>query len=202
MFRYSFPAVLAVWSAFPAFAETCPASTADAARGIVISYDDGGASRTVLDPATGDTVEIATFADGYAFRSDLALGLVTMRLVDLDTGGAEIADTVGVYAYTPARPESIVPGTQWSARYTYVNAAETIEGSFLLSVWAETGVTIGGCTYRSYPVTTLGRDAEFTFLTQMDYLPDLGISILRGYGEPFSDTAVIQPLTIAIADKP
>lgn len=202
MFRTVFPAVLAVCAAAPAAAETCPATTADAARGIVVSYKDGSTSHTVLDPATGDTVETFRYPDGFAFRNDLVLSLISVRLVDISADGTENAEATSTYTYTPARPESLGPGTQWTASYTFVSATDTIEGSFLLSVGPETSLAIGTCTFRAFPVTTLGRDADFAFLSQIDYLPDLGISLIRGYGELFADAVSVTPLTIAIAEQP
>jgi hypothetical protein len=202
MLRSALSAVLAVCAAVPAHAEPCPATTADAARGIAVSYDDGSTSHTVLDPATGDTVETFRYPDGFAFRNDLVLSLISVRLVDISADGTENPQAVSTYTYTPARPERLEPGTQWTASYRFVSATDAVEGQFLLSVWAETSVTIGGCTFRAFPVTTLGRDAEFAFLSQIDYLPDLGISLIRGYGELFADAVSVTPLTIAIADQP
>lgn len=192
-------ALCAAWPA-PGLAglTICPGTPEESVRGIAVTYDDGSRSVTVLTPETGDTVEVFTYPDGYVLRSELMLALNTTKAVDTDASGAELPDTTFLYSYTPARPETLAPGLQWQADYTMTGPNGQVSGRYTMNVGAETQVAIGGCSYRSWPVTMLSRDPEYSFMVQADYLPELRIAIIRGYGELLGAKLALIPLTIGL----
>jgi hypothetical protein len=197
----TFAACLALaLSAGPALAglTLCPATPQDAAKGLAVDYQDGSTSHTVLDPTTGDTVEVFAYADGYVMKSWLMLGMNTTRSADLDAAGAEIPDTQMVYDYAEPRPAALAPGLVWSSAYVVTGRGERIEGSYTMTVGSETQVKIGTCSYRAWPVTIFAKDPQFSFLVQSDFLPDLAIGLLRGYGEVLKDAVTVTPVSIRV----
>lgn len=195
---FRFAALAALMAAPPAWA-LCPMSRADAAAGVQVTMDD--ASSVVITRAPDDDMvtEDWTYADGFRLRLRAVHGVHAVEFAELDGDGTPVPGTDETTIFAEAVPPEPVAGQVWSttARLMYGpdDGGEVIYNSVAR---AEGTLDIGACSYRRVTVTNrIGSGAEAR-IEELDFLPDLGLAILRvtsgGMGE---DSTRLTPLTIA-----
>jgi hypothetical protein len=179
----------------PAGAETCPATFADAVRGVTVDYADGSRASSRLDMASGMVTEDWVPADGPGVRTVLDHGVHITRIeeivkTDPPTAGA-------IYSYQSPPPPVAEGGQKWEVSYRMSDLfSGQTEGRYQGTVGPAAEVKIGNCSFQAYSVSAVMREPDFVNYLQMDFLPALGISILRGYGPSLTEMTVTTPVGI------
>jgi hypothetical protein len=190
-------ACVATVLAGPALAQDCPQTFADVVRGVTVDYADGARSAFRLDLGSGEVSEDWTPADGTGVRTILGHGLHLLRVedivkVDPPTAGAS-------YAYDSPPPPVEKPGQTWDIGYRMTDIfVGTVEGRYAGTVGPMGEIRIGDCSYKGHGVSLALREPGFTNYLQVDYIPALGLSVLRGYGSSLADIAVATPVAIRV----
>ena len=165
----------------------CPDGPEDAARGIVVTLEPGVILRVTAE--VGGLVESVQSADFTAERYEftslhgiLPIAFTMRRSLEADAYFSGYAITwAGESMPIP------IPGLDWSGdgERQFRNAdgddTESAAIRFEARVTAKSEVMIGNCRYDSLLVETLMDESDATFTTEevIDYLPTLGIAILR-----------------------
>jgi hypothetical protein len=188
--------ILSCALALPTSGEACPDTLAAAANGILITYANGASAELTRDLTSGKVVE--RFYDGAEYRAvnDLDQGIHMLGWTGVDALGAVIQGSQGGYDFKTPLPTGIAPGQEWSVDYQTTGRESNVSGTYVGKVAAEEKLLIGQCTYDVLPVTMSLTEEGFVSLVRADYIPALGLSILRAYGEPAGETTLLTPITI------
>ena len=190
----------------PVALQACPASLTDAVTGIRVTYATGAMSEFTRDAATGQVLELYSENDGYRVRNDLFLGLHLLGWTDLGVADivsdADPAAGRSTYVFASELPPEIAPGVTWSVDYQLEGLGAGLGGTYSGQVGPETLLTIGTCTYASLPVDMYYRDADFTSLARVDYIPSLGFGVQVSWGEPFGQATLLTPTRIETMSGP
>jgi hypothetical protein len=183
-------------------AATCPVSRADAEAGVLVTMDDG--STIVITRGAANTVsEDWTYPDGFRLRLRAVHGVHAIEFGEIDAEGAIVPGTEETTEFAGAMPPEPVPGQVWSTtgRVFYGPKDSREDGgeiTYNSVVRAEGTLQIGACTYAALTVTNRIGDASGARLEEVDFLPDLGVAILRvtagGLGQ---DRTTMTPVSIA-----
>lgn len=164
----------------------CPEGREDAARGIVITLEPGlFLTDRVGQDGMIESVQWADFStermEFEALHGVLPVSFTMRRSLEPDA-------FVNGYAIAwegAAMPEP-VRGMEWrgvGARVFHNDEEETEPGviTYLVQVTGEGEVAIGTCRYAALTVETRMEESDATFTTEevMDYLPALGIALMR-----------------------
>lgn len=195
-------AALAAFLAADPVAAACPASRADAEAGVLVTMDDGS---TVLLTRGDDNVvtEDWTYPDGFRLRLRAVHGVHAIDFGELDGEGALVPGTEETTAFAAPLPPEPVPGQVWSStgRLVYGPKDSPEDGGDITynSVVRGQGVlTIGPCAYAALTVTNRIGDSAGARLEEVDFLPDLGVAILRATaGGMGQDSTRMTPVSIA-----
>ena len=178
---------LAVWlpvlAAGQALAE-CPATREDAAQGIVVSWMDGSKGRIVRSE-DGRVIHTRT-ADGYDWLNEFASihGVYPVSFSDRPVDGT-VEDGPGwLVTYSEEVWPEPVAGLAWTtlAKKAFdFGAGEPFEAVLTVQAGEAGMLAIGSCLYESLTVDASVQDegATFVYRERLDYLPDLGIALLR-----------------------
>ncbi len=191
-----------VLASLPGGAIACPDGAEAARSGIVISYDDGSVS-TYRRGGDGIVTEITLYddpdVDGYVV---VALhGLYVMEEYDLIRGVPDSAthERQSFELALKALPAP-APGLSWTgAARVAIGAEPARPREVSLSVGAAERVSYGGCGYDSWPVVLRHRDADEDYVLGLDYLPSMGIAVLRSFADFGGPADSYTPLSIAPA---
>lgn len=190
--------------AVPLSALACPDGPEAARAGVVVSYDDGSATSYRRD-GDGFVTEITLFAEpeGEGYGVVALHGLYMVEEYDILRGQPDASTRerqrfdLGLKALPlPA------PGLGWSgAAHVAFGPDPEIPREVSLAIGSPERVSYGGCGYESWPVLLRHRDAAEDYMLGLDYLPSLGIAVLRSYAE-FGDTPEsYNPTGIAAATR-
>lgn len=190
-------AALALGLAAPAVA--CPMGEAAARAGVTVTYDDGSVSHfrraadgVVTEEALFDDPEI----DGYRVRA--LYGLYVLEEYDLIGGVADAVtrERLSFAGGLEALPQP-APGLAWQGV-----AEVTMEGlvpfprEVTLRMGAAGTVEYGGCRYARWPAELRHRDEDEAYTLTLDYLPELGIAVLRAFTEADGGSDRFTPVAI------
>jgi hypothetical protein len=194
---FRFAALAAVMAAAPA-AASCPSSRADAEAGVQVTMDDD--SSVVLTRAPDNMVtEDWTYADGYRSRLRAVHGVHAVEFGELDGDSGVVPGTDETTVFAELLPPEPVAGQVWSTTARLMFGTEDGGEIIYNSVARSEGtLVIGDCSYRAVTVMNRIGSGEDARIEELDFLPDLGLSILRvtsgGMGE---DPTRLTPVTIA-----
>jgi hypothetical protein len=178
----------------------CPEGFEASAAGVAVRYDDGAVS-TFRRDRDGVVTEINLFddpdIDGYgviAFH-----GIFVIEEYDLIDGAPDPDNherqrfDVGLKALpAPA------PGLSWTGTaQVVVGNADAFGREVNLSIGAAERVSYGACSYESWPVVLRHRDIGDDYVIGMDYLPLLGIAVMRSFADFGSPADSYTPVDIA-----
>lgn len=164
----------------------CPDGPDDAAQGIVLTLEPGlYVTYKVLPEGMVESVQWADFTT-ERHESVAQHGIVpinfTMRRSD-DPDALVTGRTITWQGDALATP---VAGLEWRGTGTRTFLSDEPgtppgEITFSLRVTGAADVEIGGCRYAALQVETLMEESDATFTTEeiIDYLPSLGIAVLR-----------------------
>lgn len=179
-------------------AATCPAGRADAEAGLQFTMDDGS-SMVITRGADGIVTEDWTYPDGYRERLRAVHGVHAIGFAELDGDSEVVPGTEEVTVFADPFPPEPVQGQVWSTtgrlQFGEEDGGEVRYNSVARG---EGTLVIGPCSYRAVTVTNrIGNGLEAR-VEEVDFLPDLGVAILRvtsgGMGQ---DMVRHTPLTIA-----
>ena len=183
--RLAMACMVAANLAFPALAD-CPGADQAAAAGVIVGFDDGSTSHLRL--LTDGMVEDLTWyeapgGDGYRVRA--LFGLYTVEDVGLEGG---LADEAGREIQTFAEPIGSLPAPAprlaWSGQARVVPGDdEAFDREVSVAVGLPEQVNYGGCRYESLPAAVRHRDDLDDVIMRFDYLPALGVAVLRALGD-------------------
>jgi hypothetical protein len=169
--------------AAPAAAAECPQ---EFGAGLIIVSDDGGTARLIRN-AEGQLEEVVTFEDGGDFRTTSLNGILVTFYAEIDDSGADIADSVERITFDVPLDQmpTIAPGMNWSSQfYNTYSDGETDAGTAFVSVGPELTRSYVECSYTVLPVTVRERfEADADYLMALDYIPALGLAVLRATGD-------------------
>ena len=180
--------IAAVALLLPAAAVACPDAGDMAAGGVEVTLDAGAVAR-LMPAGDGMVVDETVTEDGEGYRITALHGLWVIEEVDIlgglpDPEEAERLEWAGGLDTLPA-PE---PGLAWSG-----TAEVTLDGlppfarEVTVTVGAAETVEYGGCSYESWPARVANSEDIGDYALLYDYLPLLGVAVLRAYefeGEP------------------
>jgi hypothetical protein len=164
----------------------CPAGAEDAAQGIVLTLEPGLFVTYVARPdGTVESVQWADFTtERYEFVAQLGIVPVRFTMRRSDDPDAMVTGHEIVWE-GEAMPLPVV-GLDWQgvgARSFFSDEPGEAPGviTFDVRVTGSGEVEIGGCRYDSLQVETLMTESDATFTTEeiIDYVPDLGLAVLR-----------------------
>ena len=185
----------------PLMAQDCPSTIADVAKGVTVTYADGTISLFKLDVASGNVVEDWTPPGGPAMRNYLDDGLHLTRVHEIAADGQTGTD--GTYRFDSPLPKISGAGQVWEVGYSLSDPGQgEWKGVYSGTVGVEAKLQIGPCSYASFPVTMTMKEPEFTNYVQVDLVPSLGLSILRGYGPSLLEITGVTPVSIALTGQP
>lgn len=196
------PTLAAALGLAPALALACPADFEDSAAGLIVRYEDGVTAHLTRD-SDGMVTEEVRFApdsgDGYRV---LALhGLFMVEDVDIEDG-AELADSMERQSFpggVGALPEP-EPGLVWSGEVTVAVGGEDSTRQVFLGLGSRSEITFGGCEYESWSATLRYSDDAGEEVLGYDYLPALGIALIRSSTDMDGAADLYTPLSISRAD--
>ncbi|MEZ5797518.1 MAG: hypothetical protein R3D63_08705 [Paracoccaceae bacterium] len=196
------PVTLAVVLAgLPAAAQTCPTDVGDLAQGIVVTYEDGATSTFGPGEQPGTLSEIYREAGGVTYRNVLGQGLHLLNLSEIGPDGQYVPDTGFAYVYDAPLPAAVEPLQGWSVPYHTQGAGGEWVGTYSGNAGPEVEIVIGDCRYPGLEVTLMQKDGDFSSMFQIDYLPGLGIGVLRAWGEPFGEVTRLTPVSIMLKEQ-
>jgi hypothetical protein len=181
----------------------CPEGPEAARLGVAVSYEDGTVSTyrrgvdgivnevTLFDSAAGDGYGVVAFHGLYLIEEfDLVGG-------EKDLAGLERQAFPQGLKTLPAP----APGLEWTgAGEVAFGADPAIPREVSLSIGQPERVAYGACTYDSWPALLRHRDASEDYSLGFDYLPALGIAVLRSFAD--ADTPAESYVPVAIAAAP
>lgn len=186
----------------PGSAATCPDGVEATRQGVVVTYDDGTVSSYRRGPdAMVDEVTLfeAGGSDGYGVVS--FHGLYLVEEYDLVDGEKDL-DEVERQSFAAGLKALPVPapGLNWTgaAEVTF-GVAAAIPREISLTIGLPEQVLYGACSYESWPALLRHRDAVEDYRLGFDYLPALGIAVLRSYAEEGAPAESYVPVAIAAA---
>lgn len=176
----------------------CPVAE-DLSRGIRVTFDDGGTQsfRRAGEPGV---VRIAGRAwDGSAYRMEVGQGLYVLTYVYLGADGMpdEASRVSYDYGMAPAELPVPAPGGRFQAVATMTDATGVFAQAISQAAGEVERREIGGCSYDVLPLG-IAYDTVNAYTEGLDYLPELGIALLRwqeGSDIPRHDAA---PVSIAV----
>lgn len=180
----------------------CPESMGDTADGVFVSFSDFYVRYDRM--ADGSVLEQEVYYDdGSGFRVHSLSGAFVLRSWETHFGAiVRNSSEVTTYAVGVENLPTLVPGRDWQGSTVRqhddgTTNVETVD----VSVAPETSVTIGTCTYRSWPleVRTTGDDGG-VFVDRLTYLPSLGFAIYHGGAD--MNEAFSPDMPIAISTEP
>jgi hypothetical protein len=180
----------------------CPATLADADKGILVTYSNGSTAELRRDPDTGTVTELYIESDGFRTLNEIEKGIHLLSWAEADAAGAVVEGTSSTNIFEAAPPDELAPGTNWSVPYRITGALEGARGTYTGQVGVVARLEIGTCGYDILPVTLTLKDQDFTALVRLDYVPALGLSLLRATGELAGETTLLTPISIAAAPQP
>lgn len=190
-------------------AVACPSAPPAPGEVIRVEYASGDALLVALRE---DGLQISDFVEAdfedEIYREVGLHGLHVVEMVLVDEEGAVIDRpefvVFGDAAETLPAPE---PGLTWegTAAGSDMGGDTVWPRRISLAIGAETEVDYGGCTYAAWPVE---RETETDYpegrerlAERLDYLPDLGIAVLRRIEEEGFAPEVLDPETIVLEDR-
>ena len=179
----------------------CPATLADSAAGLKVLWDDGAIS-TIQRREDGVSLETTrTFGEGAEVEYVAAVHGYVTQTIGTGLPGSTRPDGIGTYSYTPDQTALLQPGESRDVTATFSDpfGVETDRQRF--SAGAIGPLTIGPCTYESYPITITYLDLHPAEVDMFDYVPALGTAFFRGAS--YEDGEVIfafRPVQISVMD--
>lgn len=192
---------LAGLAALPVAAR-CPATPADAAAGIDVTYADGSTTRLRIDP-DGLSRSETSYNDGSGL-GDLLIGrhgyLATQLWAVKDgfmmTGATLLRDF-------PAAALAASPVAQGETREltaTSRYAETTFDDRLIVTAGLDATTTIGDCTLRTRQVTVTLATMEPPEVETYLYLPDIGASVHLAISGGTAPPLTLVPISIAVAE--
>jgi hypothetical protein len=190
MTRFLTTALLTL-SAFPAFAQQgCPTGD-DLARGIRISFEDGG-TEVYRSGAPGVQEVTGTEEDGSGFRMEIAQGTHLLSWEGTNGGVADPSSLL-TYDYNGVAPENLPaprPGKSFQTAVTATDSSGPRSEPQNQTYGPLSSIAIGTCTYDMIEVTIAYATTD-NYVEMLRYLPELGIGYLL-WNE--SDSMTRQPI--------
>lgn len=165
----------------------CPEGRADAARGVVFTVEPGLYVTDRLGP--GGMVESVQRADWTDEHQEFVAlyGILPVSFTMRRSAEADAFWTGHAITWEGAAMPEPVPGLEWQGTGSRVfrNAGEPDSAPGVISygvrVTGESEVVIGDCRYATLVVETRMEESDATFITEevMDYLPALGLGVIR-----------------------
>lgn len=180
----------------------CPVNMADTADGVFVSFSDFYVRYDRL--ADGSVLEQEVYYDdGSGFRVHSLSGAFVVRTWQTHFGAiVERSSEVTDYAVGTDNLPTLFPGQSWegSTVRRHDDGTTNVE-TVAVAMDPESQVTIGSCTYQSWPmrVTTTGTDGG-VFIDRLTYLPTLGFAIYHGGADQYE--AFSPDMPIAISTEP
>lgn len=199
MTRRTLPTLAAAACLLPAVALACPDSLEDSEAGVVVRYDDGVIARLSrdADAMVTEDVRYASSDDGY--RTVALHGLFMIEDVDIEDGEA-----VAASQERQSFPEGLelLPdpetGLNWSGTVTVEIAdLDPMERRISLGIGSRGEVMIGNCEYEAWPATLRYEDEGEQTVLGYDFLPALGIAILRSSADIDGEADLYTPVAIS-----
>jgi len=168
-------------------AALCPATPEDAARGVLVSYDDGTTMAIRLRP-DGLQEDIEAYNDGstegYFVLSKA--GIFAIEETPMLGGRPESSGrwTFGYRGGREALPD-IVPGLRWEGQVSQSEDGAP-PATWKMSVVAGRLMTAthAGCTMQVIPVVSRTEDETgFVDFLAYDYIPAANLAVFRSYSE-------------------
>ncbi|QPH53744.1 hypothetical protein [Pontivivens ytuae] len=214
------PAFVAALIAAPAAAQDpaqdCPAAPSD--REIRVTYDNGVAQRFIPQAGAPGRLVSSTAPSGIAWQAVRHGGLIDYQSFGLVDGirlpvyhddyDAGIAEIFPLQASRSVEVDGL--------RYTFLNSGLAVRWSDLaytfrnpeprrlrVDVGVEQVLTIGACSYASLPVEVHHFEEgveEVARIEALDYLPQLGIAIIRKLERPAFDPPITTFDPVSISD--
>lgn len=178
----------------------CPASRDDARSGIEVVIDDG-ARMIVTRGDDGIVTEDWTYEDGFRLRIRAMHGVHPVEIAELDDAGLVVPGTEETTIYAEPFPPEPVLGAEWSSSARILYGQEDGGEIFHASIARAEGVlSIGACSYGTVTVTQRITDGGEVRMEEVDFLPDLGVAILRATGSGLADgLLLLSPVEISQA---
>ncbi len=180
----------------------CPTDMADTTDGVFVSFDG---FYTRFDRLTDGSVieEEVNTETGEGFRVHSISGAFVVRTWQTQYGAlVQGQSEVTEYAVGVDNLPTLYPGQEWSGSTVrrHDDGTTNVE-TVAVRMDPEASVTIGACSYRSWPilVTTTGDDGN-AFLDRLTYLPSLGFAIY--HGGSYSDEAFTPDMPRDISTEP
>lgn len=179
--------VVALWATAGAVAARCPEGREDAARGIVLMLEPG----VFLTERLGadGMVESLQWMEGSTERTGFAAvhGILPVHVIFRESDAADAFYTGLEITWEDAAMPEPVPGLVWQgvgARvFRTAGVPDTAPGTirYEMRVTGEGEVVIGTCRHASLLVETRMEESDARFVTEevLDYLPALGIALVR-----------------------
>ncbi|MFN3972627.1 MAG: hypothetical protein ACK4L4_14855 [Gemmobacter sp.] len=188
---------VSILGALPALAGDCPASRADAEAGIEVTMDEGSIVYLTRAP-DGIVTEDWIYADGFRLRIRAVHGVHATEITELDQNGNPVPGTDEITTFDAPLPPEPELGDEWSTqarmRYGPDDGGEIVYASIARAAGE---LVIGPCRYASVTVTARITDGGEARLEEVDFLPALGVAILRATGGGLGeDLSVFAPVTI------
>lgn len=188
-------------AALPA-AAACPTTSQDSVRGIIVTLDDGTRVTMRRDAATRIVAETWDDpADQTAFREELLHGLHLLASHDLDEAGHPAFATGTRYRFLDGPLPDPADGVAWSGRVEVTQPEGIHDAIYSFTVGALREISIGGCTLAALPVTSILREPDYSWASRIDFVPVLGIGLLRENGELMGEKTSHVPVSIAVAGE-
>jgi len=201
MLKTPLACTLAAALAGPALAN-CPGPADAAGAGVVLTYDDGSTTRLRL-LADGVVEDLTWYGDpdGDGYLVVALYGLYTLDDVGLVDGqpDEEVREVQTFADPLKALPKP-QPRLDWTGKARVVaGTSPAFDRDVSLVVGTPGRVEYGGCAYESFPATVRHRDFEADVVIRFDYLPALGIAVLRALGDHGGDEDSYNPVSIGVA---
>lgn len=196
------PLILVVALTLPgAGAAQCPATRADAAAGLTVITDDGSTVVIRRGP-DGLVTEDWTYDGGYRQRVLALHGVHAVQIGEIGPDDQLIAETVDTMTYDAPLPGEPPGVRDWSTPGGEQRAAgPVVPVSYTSSVTGLGELAIGGCGYKSVSISNRIEGGERPRTEVVDFLPALGIAVLRGFTGEDGDLTVITPTAISLGEN-
>lgn len=171
-------------------------SRQDAAKGVELTIDDDSRVRIVRQDGNM-VVEDWTYPDGFLLRVSAIHGVHAVEIGEVDISGGLLPDTIELTTFdSPFPPEPQAVG-EWKTQGREQVAGEgEVPITYTSSVTRLGELLIGSCRYRAVSVSNRIAGADETRIEEVDFLPELGIAVLRRVTAGDGSVSDTTPLSI------
>ncbi len=196
--RHLLPALVLALPAAAA-AQDCPATRAQAQAGLQFAIDDGS-SLFIRRGADGVVTEEWSYPDGFRLRVTAVHGVHTLEIGEIAADGALVPGSVEVMSYAaplPAEPPGV---REWStAGSERLAGNDPVEVAYTSTVTALGELAIGPCRYKAVSVANRIAGPDWSRIEEVDFLPALGVAILRSLAGGEEEPTLTTPTAITLA---